>query len=319
MRRRDFIAGLGGAVAWPLAARAQQPDKVRRIGVLMGFSEPNFEARRWVAAFEKRLAELGWKETIDLQIEYRWPGNPADRLRAHAADIVNLNPDAILVTNPPTLAFTSTTTRTIPIVFVNVTSKSLERHYGNVTGIIAVEPQAAEKWASVLKEFVPRIERIGFLNAPTSTPNEFFQHIEAAAASHGLKLVPMVASGRTLDTTIAEFAAEPNGGLVVMPSFITAILRPRIIEAAAQYRVPAIYGHRFFAAEGGLISYGTDIAQSFGQAASYIDRILKGETPGDLPLQPPSRYDLVLNLKTAKAMGLNVPASVLAVADEVIE
>jgi putative tryptophan/tyrosine transport system substrate-binding protein len=171
----------------------------------------------------------------------------------------------------------------------------------------------------VLKEFVPRIERVGFLNAPTSTPNEFFQHIEAAAASHGLKLVPTVASGRTLDTTIAEFAAEPNGGLVVMPSFITAILRPRIIAAAAQYRVPAIYGHPFFAAEGGLISYGTDIAQSFAQAASYIDRILKGETPADLPLQPPCRYDLVLNLKTAKAMGLEVPVNVLALAGEVIE
>jgi putative tryptophan/tyrosine transport system substrate-binding protein len=316
MRRRDFIAGLG-ATAWPLAAGAQQPDKVRRIGVLMGFSEQDSEARRWVAAFERKLAELGWKEGTDLRIEYRWPGNPADRLRADAADIVNLNPDAILVTNPPTLAFTSTAT--IPIVFVNVTNASLARHYDNVTGIIAVEPQVAEKWVSVLKELVPGIERVGFLNAPTSTPKEFFQHIEAAAASHGLKLVPTPAAGRTVDTTIAQFAAEPNGGLVVMPSFITAILRTRIIAAAAQYRVPAIYGHRFFAAEGGLISYGTDIAQSFAQAASYIDRILKGETPADLPLQPPSRYDLVLNLKTAKAMGLGVPVNVLALADEVIE
>jgi putative ABC transport system substrate-binding protein len=316
MRRRDFIAGLGSA-AWPLAAKAQQPDKVRRIGVLMGFSEQDSEARRWVAAFERKLAELGWKGGIDLRIEYRWPGNPPDRLSAHAADIVNLNPDAILVTSPPTLAYTAT--RTIPIVFANVTSANLERHHDNVTGIIAVEPQVAEKWVSVLKEIVPGIERVGFLNAPASTPKAFFQHIEAAAASHGLKLVPTAASGRTLDTTIAQFAAEPNGGLVVMPSFITAILRPRIIAAAAQYRVPAIYGHRFFAAEGGLIAYGTDIAQSFAQAASYIDRILKGETPADLPLQPPSRYDLVLNLKTAKAMGLDVPVNVLALADEVIE
>ena len=148
---------------------------------------------------------------------------------------------------------------------------------------------------------------------------EFFQYIEAAAASHGLKLVSMEASGRTLDTTIAQFAAEPNGGLIVMPSFITAILRARIIAAAMQYRVPAIYGHRFFATDGGLISYGTDIAQSFAQAASYIDRILKGETPADLPLQPPSRYDLVLNLKTAKALGLEIPPTLLGLADEVIE
>jgi putative tryptophan/tyrosine transport system substrate-binding protein len=234
MRRRDFIAGLSTAV-WPLAARAQQPDKVRHIGVLMGFSEQDSEARRWVAAFERKLAELGWKTGIDLRIEYRWPGNSSNRLRAHAAEIVNLNPDAILVSNEPTLAFTSSATRTIPIVFANVTNPRLERHYDNVTGIIAVEPQVAEKWVSVLKELVPGIDRVGFLNVPTSTRKEFFAHIDAAAASHGLKLVPTAASGPRLDTTIvgpeatiAQYAAEPNGGLVVMPSFITAILRSRI-------------------------------------------------------------------------------------------
>jgi putative tryptophan/tyrosine transport system substrate-binding protein len=319
MRRRDLIAGLCGAMAWPLAAQAQQPDKLRRIGVLMGFSEPNFEARRWVAAFETRLAELGWKEGIDLQIEYRWPGNRPDRLHADVAEIVRLNPDAILVSNEPTLAFTSVATRAIPIVFANVTLGGLARHYNNVTGIIAIEPEVAEKWVSVLKDFVPGIERLGFLYGSASAPKEFLQRVEEATASRGLKLVPMVARRATLDATIAQFAAEPNGGLVVMPSFVTAILRPRIVAAAAQYRVPAIYGHRFFVAEGGLISFGTDIAQSFAQAASSIDRILKGETPGDLPLQPPTRYDLVLNHKTANEMGLNVPASVLALADEVIE
>jgi putative tryptophan/tyrosine transport system substrate-binding protein len=166
MRRRDFIAGLGMAVG-PLAASAQQPDRVRRIGVLMGFSEQDSEARRWVAAFERKLAELGWKTGIDLRIEYRWPGNSTNRLRAHAAEIVNLNPNAILVSNEPTLTFTWSATRTIPIVFANVTNPSLERHYDNVTGIIAVEPQVAEKWVSVLKELVPGIKRVGFLNAPT--------------------------------------------------------------------------------------------------------------------------------------------------------
>jgi putative ABC transport system substrate-binding protein len=206
----------------------------------------------------------------------------------------------------------------------HVTFAGLGRHYDNVTGIIAVEPQVAEKWVSVLKDLVPGIERVGFLHAPPSAPKDFLQRVDAAAASHGLKLVPVVLplprpGEPTLETTIAQFAAEPNGGLVVMPSFITALVRARIIRAAAQYRVPAIYGHRFFATEGGLISYGTDIAQSFAQAASYIDRILKGETPAGLPLQPPSRYDLVLNLKTAKAMGLDVPVNVLAFADEVIE
>jgi putative tryptophan/tyrosine transport system substrate-binding protein len=160
MRRREFIGGLGSAAAWPLAARAQQPDKVRRIGVIMGFSVQNSEAKRRVAAFERTLAELGWKDGIDLEIEYRWPGNPADRLRADVAEIVNLNPDAILVTNEPTLSFTSVATSTIPIVFVNVTYAGLARHYENVTGIIAIEPQVAEKWVSVLKDLVPGIESV---------------------------------------------------------------------------------------------------------------------------------------------------------------
>jgi putative tryptophan/tyrosine transport system substrate-binding protein len=320
MRRREFIVGLGSAAAaWPRAARAQQPDKVRRIGVIMGFSVQNYEAKRRVTAFERKLADLGWKDGIDLQIEYRWPGNPPDRLRADIAEIVRSSPDAILVTNEPTLSFTSVATSTIPIVFANVTNAILARHYDNVTGIIAIEPQVAEKWVSVLKDLVPGIERVGFLHGRPSAPKEFLQSAEAAASSHGLKLVATAATGPTLDATIAQFAAEPNGGLLVMPSFITAILHPRIIRAAAQNRVPVIYGHRFFAADGGLISYGPDIAQSFAQAASYIDRILKGETPADLPLQPPSRYDLVINLKTAKTLGLTIPETLLATADEVIQ
>jgi putative tryptophan/tyrosine transport system substrate-binding protein len=324
MRRREFVAGIGGAAAWPVVAWAQQRDKVRRIGVIMGFSVQNSEAERRVAAFERKLAELGWKDGIDLQIEYRWPGNPPDRLRADIAEIVRSSPDAILVTNEPTLSFTSVATSTIPIVFANVTFAILARHYDNVTGIIAIEPQVAEKWVSVLKDLVPGIERVGFLHAPPSAPKDFLQRVDAAAALHGLKLVPVVLpltlpGQPTLETTIAQFAAEPNGGLVVMPSFITAIVHPRIIGAAAQNRVPAIYGHRFFAADGGLISYGPDIAQSFAQAASYIDRILKGETPADLPLQPPSRYDLVINLKTAKTLGLTIPKTLLATADEVIQ
>ena len=321
LRRRDFIVGLGGAAAWPLAARAQRLDKVRRVGVIMGFFVQNSEVERWVVAFERKLGELGWKDGIDLKIEYRWPGNPPDRLRADIAEIVNLNPDAILVTNEPTLSFTSVATSTIPIVFANVTNTILARHYDNVTGIIAIEPQVAETWVSVLKDLVPGIERVGFLHAPPSAPKEFLQSVEAAAASHGLKLVPVAMSspgGPGLETTIAQFAAEPNGGLVVMPSFIAAALRPRIIRAVAQNRVPAIYGHRFFVTQGGLISYGTDIAQCFAQAASYIDRILKGETPTDLPLQPPSRYDLVVNRNTATALGLEVPLSIRLRADEVI-
>jgi putative tryptophan/tyrosine transport system substrate-binding protein len=264
--------------------------------------------------------ERGHRPADRISLAAPQPTRPAASLRG-GDDEFECGRD--LVSNEPTLAFTSVETRTTPIVFANVTYAGIGRHHDNVTGIIAIEPQVAEKWVSVLKDLVPGIERVGFLHAPPSAPKDFLQATEAAAA-HGLKpapvALPLPRPGEpTLETMIAQFAAEPNGGLVVMPSFITALVRPRIIAAAAQYRVPAIYGHRFFAAEGGLISYGTDIAQSFVQAASYIDRILKGETPADLPLHPPSRYDLVLNLKTAKAMGLDVPVSVLALADEVIE
>jgi putative ABC transport system substrate-binding protein len=194
MRRREFIAGVGSAASWPLAAPAQQPDKVRRIGVIMGFSVQNSEAGRRVATFERKLAELGWKAGIDLQIEYRWPGNPVDRLRADIAEIVSLNPDAILVTNEPTLSFTSVATSTVPIVFANVTLAVLARHYDNVTGIIAIEPKVAEKWVSVLKDLVPGIERVGFLHAPPRAPQDFLQQVEAAAASHGLMFVPVAMS-----------------------------------------------------------------------------------------------------------------------------
>jgi putative ABC transport system substrate-binding protein len=290
MKRRAFITLLGGAAAWPMAARAQQADRVRRVGVLMGLSDQDYpEAKRWIAAFERKLAELGWKEGTDLLIDYRWPGGSPDRLRAHAAELVSFNPDALLASNSPTLAFLGTATTTIPIVFANVLG-TLARQSGNITGVLPVDPQITEKWVSVLKELAPDIERLAFVCAQYNISGEFARGVETAADQYGLKVVPIPASRASVNSAIAKFAAEPHGGMVVMPDFVTAVLRERIIAAAAQYRLPAIYGHRFFATDFGLMSYGTDIAESFSQAALYIDRILKGEKPADLTLQLPARY-----------------------------
>jgi putative tryptophan/tyrosine transport system substrate-binding protein len=319
IRRREFITLLGGAAAaWPVAARAQQDGRVRRVGVLMGYDERDPEAKRWVTAFERRLGELGWKKGTDLLIDYRWPGGPPDRLRAHAAELVSLNPEALLASNSPTLAFLGTATRTIPIVFANV-SGVLARQDGNKTGVLPVEPQITEKWVSILQELVPDMGRLAFVCAQYNISGEFVRGVETAADHYGVKVVAIPASRSSINSAIAKFAAEPHGGMVVMPDFVTAILRDGIIAAAMQYRLPAIYGHRFFATDYGLMSYGTDIAESFSQAALYIDRILKGEKPADLPLQLPARYDLVINLRAARAIGLTVPETLLARADEVIE
>jgi putative ABC transport system substrate-binding protein len=319
MHRREFITVLGsGSVAWPFAATAQLGDRVRRVGVLMGFSDRNPEAKRWVTVFERKLGELGWKEGTDLLIDYRWPGSPPDRLRAHAAELVSLNPEALLASNSPTLAFLGTATRTIPIVFANV-SGVLARQSGNITGVLPVEPQITEKWVSVIKELVPDIKRLAFVCAQYNISGEFVRGVEIAADRYGLKVVPIAASRPSVNSAIAKFAAEPHGGMVVMPDFVTAVLRDLIITAATQYRLPAIYGHRFFATDYGLMSYGTDIAESFSQAALYVDRILKGEKPADLPLQLPARYDLVINLRAASTIGLTVPETLLARADEVLQ
>jgi len=318
MQRRKFITLLGGAIAArPFAATAQQAVRVRRVGVLMGVSDQDLEAKRWIAAFERKLAELGWREGTDLMIDYRWPGNPPDRLRAQAAELVSLNPDALLASNSPTLAFLRTATTTIPIVFVNVLGV-LARQSDNNTGVLPVEPQIARKWVLFLKELMPDIERLAFVCAQYNIAGEFARGVETTADQYGLKVVPIAASP-SVNSAIAKFAADPRSGMIVMPDFVTAAVRDRIILAATQYRLPAIYGHRFFATNFGLMSYGTDIAESFSQAALYIDRILKGEKPADLPLQAPVRYDLVINLRAARAIGLTVPETLLARADEVLQ
>jgi putative tryptophan/tyrosine transport system substrate-binding protein len=296
----------------------RQGDKVRRIGVLMGFSEQDSEARRWGDASERRLAELGWKEGIDLRIEYRWlRPNPPDQLRAYAAEMVNLSPDPILVTNPPTLAFASIATRTIPIVFTNVTSANLERHYGNVTGTSALEPQVAEEWISVLKEFAPGIEHVGFLNVPTSTPKEFFQHVEATATWRGLKLVPAalpLLGGPTL--TIAQFAAEPKW-------------RSRR-DAELHHRTPSPSDHQCSCAVSraerpSVLGSGRrpDFLFNRYRAVFPTSRVLHRPHPKRRNACRPAAtasYSVRFGhqLKTAKAPGLEVPPSILLRADEVI-
>jgi putative ABC transport system substrate-binding protein len=231
---------------------------------------------------------------------------------------VSLNPEALLASNSPTLAFLATATRTIPIVFANVTG-ILARQGGNITGVLPVEPQITEKWVSILKELAPDIERLAFVCAQYNLSSAFARGVENAADQYGVKVVAIPASRATINSAIAKFAAEPHGAMVVMPDFVTAALRDLIIAAAMQYRLPGIYGHRFFATDYGLMSYGADIAESFSQAASYIDRILKGEKPADLPLQLPARYGLVINLRAARAIGITIPETFLVRADEVIE
>jgi putative ABC transport system substrate-binding protein len=319
MRRRKFLGALGGAAATPLVARAQYTYHVDRVGVLMGRRDR--EARRWTAAFERKLAELGWKEGTDLLLDYRWvEGAPtSDRLRALATELVSLNPAALVASNQPILVYLSLATKTIPIVFVNVAPGPLARHEGNRTGVLPLELQIAEKWVSLFKELAPDTERLAFVCAQYNTKGEFARAVDTAAQQYGMMVEAIPASWKTVNSYIAKFAAERHGGMLVMADYVTAAIRHYIIDAATQYRLPAIYGHRFFASDFGLLSYGVDIAESFSQAALYIARILKGEKPADLPLQRPTRYDLVINLSAARVIGLTVPPTLLARADEVIE
>ena len=321
MRRREFLSAVGGAtVTWPLAVRAQQADHVRRVGVLIGRSAQDPEAKRWIAAFKRKLAELGWKEGTDLLIDYRWEDAlTPDRLRAHATELISLNPDALVASNTPILVYLRLATNTIPIVFANVPPGLMARHEGNQTGVLPLELQITEKWVSLFKKLAPDTERLAFVCERNDTDGEFARAVDTAAQQYGMRVAAIPASWRTVNSYLAKFAAEPRGGMVVMADYVTQAIRNYIIAAAWQYRLPAVYGHRFFATDFGLMSYGTDIAQSFSQAAWYIDRILKGEKPADLPLQLPARYDLVINLRAARAIGFTVPEPLLARADEVIE
>jgi putative tryptophan/tyrosine transport system substrate-binding protein len=329
MKRREFVTLLGGAAAaWPIAVRAQQADRVRRIGALMYLAADDPESPARVAAFARGLQELGWIEGRNIQIEYRWGGGDMDRVRRFAAELVALAPDVILVSSGSALAALQNATRTVPIVFVNFTDPvgagyvaSLSRPGANTTGFTLFEYGTSGKWLELLKQIAPAMTRAAVIRDPSITSGTAqFAAIQAVAPSIGVELTPVDArDAGGIEQTIAGFARGSNCGLIVTASPSAFRRRELIIALAARHRLPAVYPIRASVASGGLISYGTDEIDQQYRAAGYVDRILKGEKPADLPVQAPTKYELVINLKTAKALGLTVPDSLLARADEVIE
>jgi putative ABC transport system substrate-binding protein len=329
LSRREFISLLGGAAAWPLAARAQQVDRMHRVGVLMntGADEPESQAR--LAAFMQGLQELGWAAGRNLRIDYRWSPGDLARLRKDATELVALRPEVILAGVGPTTFILQQVTRTIPIVMAqgidpvgNGYVDTLARPGGNTTGFIQFEYSLAGKWMELLKEIAPGTTRVGVLREPglPSAAIGQWTMIQAVAQSFGAELKPIgLRDANEIEHSVTAFARSPNAGLIVVVSAASLIHRDLIITLAARHRLPTVYAYRVFVTHGGLITYGPDIASQYRHAAGYVDRILKGENPADLPVQAPTKYELVINLKTAKALGLDVPPTLLALADEVIE
>jgi ABC-type uncharacterized transport system substrate-binding protein len=327
--RRAFITLLGGAAAgWPLAARAQQGERIRRIGVLQAISETDSEAHVRKAAFVAGLQKLGWTEGTNVTIDYRWAGADVDRIRLDVTEIIGMRPDVIWTSGALPLLPLKRATRTVPIVFTQVYDPvgsgfvaSLTRPGGNITGFTLGEFSMGGKILEVLKEMAPQVNRVAVvLNLEQPPHVAMWRSIEATAPSFGVRLTPADVLGPAeIERTIEALAREPNGKLIVLPGPITIAHRELITALAARHRLPAAYAFRFFVTGGGLLSYGIDSADQSRQAAGYVDRILKGEKPGDLPVQQPTKFELVINLKTAKALGLTVPDTLLARADEVIE
>jgi putative ABC transport system substrate-binding protein len=329
MRRREFITLLGAAAAWPGSARAQQSRGKRRIGVIVGAQNADDpESKANFAAFLRGLQQLGWDEGSNVQIDYRWGLGNADNVRKYAVELAAANPDIILASGTSTMGPLLQATRTVPIVFVNVADAvgagfvdSLARPGGNTTGFLQFEYGLSAKWLELLKQIAPNVMRAAILRDPAITAGiGQFAIIQFAASSLGIEVIPVnVRDAGEIERALAAFARFPNGGLVATTSALTLRHRDLIVALAARHRLPAVYSRRSYAVAGGLISYGTDLVDQYRRAAGYVDRILKGEKPADLPVQAPTRYDLVINLRTAKALDLTIPPSVLARADEVIE
>jgi putative ABC transport system substrate-binding protein len=329
VKRRTFISLLGGAAAaWPLAARAQHSERMRRIGVLMGLVASDPEAQSRVAVFENALRELGWVKGRNLSIEYRWAGD-GNGLRDHAAELLAMEPDLILASTTPVTAALQEQSRTVPIVFTQVSDPvgqglvpNLAHPGGNLTGFTSFEFSIGTKWLEALKQAAPHVTRVLLMFNPQSAPfADLFLRAVEAAAPH-LSVAPIRAAVRDtadVDRAFDALAREPNAGLMVLPDISMTNYREAIVALAARHRVPAIYPFRYFAVSGGLMSYGTDLSEVSWRAATYVHRILKGEKPGDLPVQAPTKYELVINLRTAQALGLTVPPTLLALADEAIE
>jgi putative ABC transport system substrate-binding protein len=328
MRRRDFVALLGGAAAWPLAARAQQPEQMRRIGVLTNLVADDPEAQARVGAFLQGLQELGWAVGRNMRIEYRWGAGDADRTRGYAAELVALAPDVILTSGASALAPLLQATRSVPVVFAQVPDpvgagfvNSLARPGGNTTGFITYEYGLSGKWLELLTQIAPSVTRAAVIRDPAvSAGTGQWGAIQAVAPSVRVLVSPVnVRDAGEIERDVAAFAHGSNSGLIVTASALAIRHRNLIVTLAARHRLPAVYYQRGFVTGGGLISYGPDFIDQYRRAASYVDRILKGEKPSELPVQAPTKYELVINLKTAKALGLDVPQSLLARADEVIE
>jgi putative ABC transport system substrate-binding protein len=329
MKRREVIRLIAGAAAyWPLAVRAQQTDEVRRIGVVVNVAADDPEAQASVAAFKQTLQQLGWSEGRNLQIDFRGAAGDPERMQAFAKELVALQPHVILTRSTPVTAALLRQTRTIPIVFTVVSDpvgerfvESLARPGGNATGFTNVEFSLTGKWLELLKEIAPRMTRAAVLRDPAIASGiGQFGAVQAVAPSLGVELSAVdVRDAGEIEQAVTAFARSGNGGLIVTASALATRHRDLIIALAARHRLPAIYASRYFATDGGLITYGPDLVDQYWRAAGYVDRILKGEKPADLPVQAPTKFEMAINLKTAKALGLTVPASLLASANEVIE
>jgi putative tryptophan/tyrosine transport system substrate-binding protein len=331
MRRREFISLLGsGAATWPLAAQAQQPDRMRRIGVLMAFAENDPEGKVRAAVFERALQELGWTSGRNIRIDYRWvPPGDVEQTRAAAAELLKLAPDVTLAHATQATAELQRATPTVPVVFVVVSEpvaqgfvQSLAHPGGNITGFTNVEPTLGAKWLELLKEIAPRVTRVAVLYNPGTAPYAtlYFHSTEVVAQKMAVELiVAPVHEPAEIEAALTMLGREPGGGLILPPDPFTVAHRKLIFDLAARYRVPAISAFRYLSNEGCLVSYGVDVRDQFRQGAAYVDRILRGKKPADLPVQQPTKFELVINLKTARALGLDVPPMLLARADEVIE
>jgi putative ABC transport system substrate-binding protein len=329
MRRRDFISLLGGAVAaWPLTARAQQPDRMRRIGILLPATADDEEYQVRIGAFMQGLQQSGWSIGQNVRVDTRWAKGSADDIRRHATELVALAPDVILAHGASTVRPLLQATRTVPIVFPIAGDPvgagfvdSLARPGGNATGFMTTEYSVAGKWLELLKEIAPKVTRMGVLrDASQGSGTSQFAVIAAMGPLHKVEVVPVnLRTAAETERNIAAFASTPNGGLIVTSGGLAEAQRKLIVTLAARHKLPAVYYQHSFAAVGGLASYGVDFIDQYRRAAAYVDRILKGEKPADMPVQTPTKYELVINLKTAKALGLTIPPSVLTRADEVIE
>jgi putative ABC transport system substrate-binding protein len=334
VRRRDFIrAVVGSAAAWPLAVLAQPANRARRLGVLIGFGESDPEGQSRLTAFQQGLATLGWTDGGNLRIDYRRYAGDADRVRAAAKELVDLAPDVLLAYAPPAVVALQRETRSIPIVFAQVSNpvgagfvETMAQPGGNITGFTSFELTIGGKWLAALKEIAPSVTRAAvIINPDNPAAGGFLGAIEAASSSLGVRVSPLVLRSpldsdvRALERALEVFARQPNGGMIVLPDFAAISARQSMVALAARNRLPAVYPFRYFATIGGLMSYGIDQVEQSKRAASYVDRILRGEKPADLPVQAPTKYETVINLKTAKALGLSLPLSLQQRADDVIE